>query len=214
MSTGAGPAGGLRERKKQETRIALSWAAIRLAVERGVNEVRVEDIAAAAGVSLRTFRNYFSTKAEAIAARHVDRAVLIAEELRARPADEPLWTAISAAVLARFALGADEKPEGRGRPGGAPDEQWIAGIRLMLGEPSLQGELQKASARAQTALAEAVAQRTGTDPRDVGPQLVAAAVSAALTVAVDQWVRADPPAPLASHLRDVLDRLASGLPIP
>lgn len=214
MSDVVGPAGGLREQKKRETRIALSWAAIRLAVERGVNDVRIEDIAAAAGVSLRTFRNYFSSKAEAIAARHVDRAVLIAEELRARPADEPLWTAITAAVLARFALGADEGPERGGQRGDAPDKQWIAGVRLMLSEPALQGEMQKANAVAQAALAEAVAERTGTDAGAVGPQLVAAAVGAALTVAVDQWMRADPPPPLGPLLRDVLDRLASGLPIP
>ena len=33
---------GLRERKKRETRIALSWAAIRLVVDRGYSNVRIE----------------------------------------------------------------------------------------------------------------------------------------------------------------------------
>src|SRR5713226_7002153 len=61
---------GLRERKKSETRAALSWAAVRLIVERGGENVLVEDIAAAAGVSPRTFSNYFSGKGEAVAARH------------------------------------------------------------------------------------------------------------------------------------------------
>ncbi len=210
MTTDAGP-GGLRERKKQETRIALSWAAIRLAVERGVDDVRIEDIAAEAGVSLRTFRNYFSSKAEAITARHVDRAMLIADELRARPAAEPLWEAIAAAVQARFALGADQEDTG-GQD--APDEQWRSGVRLMLRDPALQGELAKASAAANTALAAAIAERTNAGPDDLGPRLVAAAVGAGLTVAIDQWMRADPPVPLAPLLRDVLDRLASGLPIP
>jgi AcrR family transcriptional regulator len=205
-------ADGLRERKKRATRIALSWAAIRLAVEHGVDGVRIEDVAESAGVSLRTFRNYFSSKAEAIAARHADRAMLIAEELRARPADEPLWTAITAAVLARFAVDIDGAGEWGTRA--EPDQQWIAGVRLMVSEPALQGELQKANAAAHAALAEAIAERTATEPNDIGPQLVAAAVGAALTVATDQWMRADPPTSLAALLREVLHRLESGLPIP
>ncbi len=105
VATGERERAGLRERKKRETRIALSWAAVRLVVERGLDDVRVEDIAAEVGVSPRTFNNYFSSKGEAIAARHLDRAREIAEELRAQPACVPLWEAITAAALARFALG-------------------------------------------------------------------------------------------------------------
>src|SRR5262245_29451601 len=93
----------LRHRKRRETRAALSLAAIRLCVERGGWEnVTVDDIAAAANVSPRTFRNYFSTKAEAVAALHLERMLCIADELRARPADEQLWTAITNSVSAQF----------------------------------------------------------------------------------------------------------------
>ena len=52
---------GLRERKKRETRDASSKAAVQLPLERGLDNVRVEDIAEAAGVSPRTFDNYSST---------------------------------------------------------------------------------------------------------------------------------------------------------
>ena len=76
---GAETGTGLRERKKQATREALSWAALRLAVDRGLENVRVEDIAAEAGVSPRTFNNYFSSKYEAILSRHVDRVRVAAE---------------------------------------------------------------------------------------------------------------------------------------
>ena len=60
--------GGLRERKKLATRQALGTAAMQLAVERGLENVLVEDIAAAADVSPRTFNNYFASKYEAISA--------------------------------------------------------------------------------------------------------------------------------------------------
>jgi AcrR family transcriptional regulator len=195
---------GLREHKKQETRNALSWAAVRLAVERGFDNVLVEDIAAEAGVSPRTFNNYFASKAEAIGARHLDRARMSADMLATRPADEPLWAALTAAVLSNAGDGQD-----------APDPQWTAGVRLMTSEPALLGEMLKAGAGAQRSLTEAIARRTGTDPdRDLYPRLVAAAVGAAWQVATDHWANADPPVPLAPLMREALTLLAAGLPEP
>src|ERR1700684_3472572 len=86
LSCGPGqPAGrpgrpaGLRERKKLATRQALGAAAMRLAVERGLENVFVEDIAAAADVSPRTFNNYFASKYEAICALALDRSMQIGE---------------------------------------------------------------------------------------------------------------------------------------
>lgn len=58
--------GGLREAKKQATTWALVEAARRLVHEHDLDAVTVEDIAAAAGVSGRTFFNYFDTKEQAI----------------------------------------------------------------------------------------------------------------------------------------------------
>ena len=57
---------GLRERKKAETRAALHAAAVRLFLERGPADVTVSDICEAAGVSARTFFNYFDAKEEAL----------------------------------------------------------------------------------------------------------------------------------------------------
>ncbi|MEU8222741.1 TetR/AcrR family transcriptional regulator [Kribbella sp. NPDC048915] len=198
---------GLRERKKQETRIALSWAAVRLAVERGYGNVRIEDIAAEAGVSLRTFRNYFDSKADAIAAREVDRTLRIAEELRARPAGEPLWTAIRVAIEKHFALG-EEGHGGRT----APDEKWLAGIRLMMSEPALQGAVLKAHAKAAEDLAAAIADRTGTS--GLYPRLVAEVIGATRAVVIAEWLRGDPPRSIAELLSSALDQVEAGLPVP
>ncbi|WP_328455481.1 acyl-CoA-like ligand-binding transcription factor [Amycolatopsis sp. NBC_00438] len=198
--------GGLRERKKQETRVALSWAAIRLTVERGLDNVRVEDIAAEAGVSTRTFSNYFGSKGEAIAARQYDRSRAIAAALRERPAGEPLWEAVTHAVLTGFALG---------ESGQKPDRAWIEGVRLMVAEPALQGEMHKAVTAGEAEFALAVAERTGTDAAaDVYPQLVAAVVGAAHHVVIQQWLSAEPPPSMEALLRDVFGRLAAGLPEP
>jgi AcrR family transcriptional regulator len=204
---------GLRERKKQETRAALSWAAIRLTVERGIDNVLVEDIAAAAGVSPRTFNNYFSSKGEAIASRHLDRCLKMAQDLRDRPADEPLWAALTHASLAQLEPG----PEVTANP--RPDletrEKWVAGLRVMVQSPALQAEMLRAGALAEDEIAAAVAARTGTDvDRDLYPRLVAAAVTAAQNVAQQQFMRSDASADMGALLTEALAQLAAGLPPP
>ncbi|MFY1634430.1 TetR family transcriptional regulator [Solwaraspora sp. WMMB335] len=201
---------GLRERKKAATRAALSWAAIRLTVERGFDNVLVDDIAQAVGVSPRTFNNYFSSKAEAIASRHLDRSRRLADVLRTRPAEEPLWTSIRAATLAQFEPGPEVE---RSPPGDQVD--WVSGLKVMLAEPALQGEMLRAAALAEAELAAAVAERTGTDVKhDLYPGLVAATVSAAVNTATRHFVYADPPASMKHLLLDALDQVAAGLPVP
>jgi AcrR family transcriptional regulator len=88
-------------------------------VERGLENVIVEDITAEAGVSLRTFGNYFSSKYEAICAIGRDRARRIGATLLARPAGEPLWDAIAGAMLAHY----ESAPQ-------APDGEWMARLKL------------------------------------------------------------------------------------
>jgi len=197
---------GLRERKKRQTRVALSQAAIRLCVLHGWADVTIEQIAAEADVSVRTFRNYFAGKAEAIAASHLERMLQVADDLLARPAGEPLWDSLLHAVLGQFVPQEGSAPQ---------NERWRKGVRLMLAEPALAGEIVKANAAAQQELAKAVARRTGTDAeRDVYPKLVAAAVAAGSAVAVEHSLRADETAPLGAVLAQVFEQLAAGLPVP
>lgn len=56
----------LRARRRQQTRAEIHDAAVELVLERGFAAVTVEDIAQVAGISPRTFFNYFPTKQEAI----------------------------------------------------------------------------------------------------------------------------------------------------
>lgn len=193
---------GLRERKKLATRQALSAAALRLAVERGLDNVLVEDIAAEAGVSPRTFNNYFASKYEAICGIAMDRGRRIGETLRQRPADEPLWEAISHAVLAQH-TDVDR----------VPGQDKIAGIRVVVQSPTLQGEYLKAQYVMQRALAEAIADRTGTDAAvDMFPRIVAGAVMAATQVAMERWIMADPPVALGPLMRRALRALTEAVP--
>jgi AcrR family transcriptional regulator len=204
MSTGDG---GLRQRKKRETRLAMSHAAIQLTLERGWDNVSVEDIAAAANVSERTFRNYFASKAEAVVATHIERGQRTAEALRRRPADEPLWDALVNAVLVQF-----EPPPGNETP--PLQDGYAPGLQKMLAEPAIQHEVFRAHAMAQVELTAAIADRTGTDAdKDLYPQVVAAVVSAGLGTAMAHWTR-DPTQSLVSLLHEVFDQIRAGLPNP
>jgi AcrR family transcriptional regulator len=193
----------LRERKKLATRQALGMAAMRLAIERGLDNVLVEDIADAAGVSARTFNNYFASKYEAICALQQDRAVRIGEALLARPAGEPLWDSVTQAVLSQFGVGLQA---------GQPSKDWIAGLRLVVTTPALVGEYLKVQGLAQYHLAAAIAERLGTSTEtDMFPRILAGAVSAAIQVAMERWLHSDPPVSLAPLLRESLRELADGM---
>jgi AcrR family transcriptional regulator len=196
-----GPPAGLRERKKVATRHALGVAAMRLAMERGLENVLVEDIAEAAGVSARTFNNYFASKYEAICALGFDRAMRIGAALRERPASEPLWDAIVAAVMSEY-----------GSADRALDEDWMAGIRLVTSTPALRGEYLKVQAMTQYSLAEAIALRLGFKAgSSMFPRILAASVTAAVEAAMERWLHADPPTALAPVIRKSLEQLADGM---
>ncbi|WP_030442234.1 TetR/AcrR family transcriptional regulator [Actinoplanes subtropicus] len=74
---------GLREEKKARTRAALVGAAERLFAEKGYDGTTVADIAAAAGVSTRTFFGYFRAKEDVLFAGADERLAALARELAA-----------------------------------------------------------------------------------------------------------------------------------
>jgi len=171
---------------------------LQLAVQRGLENITVEDIAAAANVSPRTFNNYFSSKLEAISALGIDRTARIGAALCERPASEPLWEAITAAVLEHYDT--VHSPQGA----------WKDGMRRVLLSPAMRGEYLKTNAAMQRALAAAIAERAGLDPdRDMLPVVLAGAVTTASQAAIRRWFNADPPVPLRPLVREALGQVAT-----
>ncbi|WP_433714860.1 TetR/AcrR family transcriptional regulator [Nocardia sp. CA-084685] len=195
---------GLRERKKLDTRKALSDATLELALEHGLAHITREDIAARAGVSVRTFNNYFTGKHEALAYRQTERIQRSLIALRSRPADEPLWIAITSAVLEPLeADGVGEHP---------PTARQLAVVRELLESPETRAAVSKAVS---DDWIEAIAARTGTDAaRDLYPRLVVGTIGAIYQAATATYVHADPPVLLTALLRQAIDEVAAGLPAP
>src|SRR3954447_19234005 len=96
-------ASGLRERKKLRTRATLIDAAADLCLRQGFDKTTVDQIAAAADVSPRTFSRYFATKDAVIAAIADEMDTYIAAALEQQPLDINEYEALLAAHLEVFA---------------------------------------------------------------------------------------------------------------
>ncbi|MCA0145139.1 TetR/AcrR family transcriptional regulator [Blastococcus sp. LR1] len=193
---------GLRERKKQDTRAALSAATLELALEHGLGAVTVEQIAARAGVSYRTFFNYFSGKEEALL-RPDGAGLLFAPRLQEQdPALPPLEAARRALGDHLAALDADS-------------EGWRLRLTVLAAAPEVLPRLVELGSAGEREMTEALAERTGLDAdRDVYPALLAAVLGCALRVSLTRWHATGEERPLAALFDEVVDVLAAGLPAP
>ena len=178
-----------RERHREETRRDLALIALELASERGLANVRVHEIAASAGVSTRTFNNYFPSKEAAIAWPAMRRFMRMANTLLLRPDDEPLGEALAATVRDLYSSMPD------------PDQprSWIGRFRVLVAtEPTLRAEYLRMSDAGEQLLAGAIAQRTGAGEDELRPKVLAAMVVGAERAAFRHWMNnTDRSAPLA-----------------
>ncbi|MBP0456895.1 TetR/AcrR family transcriptional regulator [Streptomyces montanisoli] len=140
---------GLRERKKQRTREAISEAAIALFLEQGFNQVSVAQVAEAAEVSKRTLFAYFPAKEDLVTHRLADHETEIARVVRARPPrSAPL-----PAVRDHFLRGLRERDPITGL-NDVPEVRRLH--RMILETPSLVARMQRFKAGAESALAQAL----------------------------------------------------------
>ena len=163
---------GLRERKKRATRRALQDAAVRLTLEHGLENVTVEEVAAVADVSARTFFNYFATKEDALLGDapftpdERDRAKFVeggpTGDLIEDLTDLLLNALVGTGDLAAHRAEAAQRKE------------------LLDREPQLLPAFLTRLHRAEQGLAAAIAERSGAPEDDHRSQLVAAAAMAVI----------------------------------
>ncbi|WP_030163619.1 TetR/AcrR family transcriptional regulator [Spirillospora albida] len=187
---------GLRERKKEATRRALHECAMRLAIEHGVDAVTVEAIADAAGVSRRTFSNYFGGKEEALLYGDEQRMRTLLATFAERPPGESSWAALRASV---HAIAAVE---------GEPDPRWAAQSRLARTHPSVLARQLAHFASFERSLADLIAERDGLAAEGLRARVLAGAFMAALRMASHAWGEVRPPRPLADIVDETLDEMA------
>lgn len=202
---------GLRERKKQATRTALGEAAVRLAAEHGAENVTVEAISEAAGVSPRTFFNYFDSHDDAFVMIDKEIGERVRRAVREAPAAMPPLSVVFEALAAELA-DVEER-----------HEIWSLRATVLQRSPRLLVRGLGAHMADELELAEAIAERLGDragnpdgfPALELYPRLLAGVAGTAVRVAVEHWCSKPPAgAVFADVFREVFSQLAAGLPGP
>jgi AcrR family transcriptional regulator len=168
-------AGGWNARRERMGR-RIERSALMLFAKEGAEDVTVERLANAAGISVRTWFRYFAGRDEVLAALPMRKLELISNFVRARPPEESLVEAFSGAV------GAAQEAETE------LDMVLLWGIAVHRSpEPALR-------AMAHTALTmngvfqEIIAERLGIDRFDPRAGALGAAFSGLVAYSYQRWV--------------------------
>ncbi|MEU8602060.1 TetR/AcrR family transcriptional regulator [Streptomyces parvulus] len=207
MSEKGAAGGGLRERKKRATRAALAEAAVRLAAEHGADKVTVEAISAAAGVSVRTFFNYFDSREDAFVVIDADAGARMRRAVLDAPAALSPLEALREAMAAELAEAEQQH------------ELWRLHAEVLHASPHLLARGVGAHMAAEADLAEALAERLratggGATASGLYPRLLAAVAGAAVRTSVDHWSAHQQEAVFLDVFHEVFTLLAAGLPAP
>ena len=168
-------ADSLRERKKARTREAIIGAALTLFEQKGYDATTLDDIAAAADVSTRTFFRYFESKLDLVMARRDTKHEDLGPQLAARPAEEPILDAMRAVLRAEL----DEQ---------LADPLVLREFQVMLTTPSLRNLARDHFYEEEATIIEAVAMRLGLAEDDLRAHIIASMIAGALWSTVNRWV--------------------------
>ncbi|MFD4505366.1 TetR/AcrR family transcriptional regulator [Streptomyces sp. NPDC058457] len=187
-----------RDIARAAVRSELGQVAFELFRREGFENVTVDDLAKAAGVSRSTFLRYFGTKEDTVLSAFDAQGERVADALRARTADEDDWTALRRALDTVIELYHQD-----------PDEA-LALTRLIRDTPALCARQLEKQHGWRPALARALADRTGrTEPATLAHWVRAAAALDCLNAAVDHWADSDGRLDLVALIDDAFAALAS-----
>ena len=173
---GPGPSRG---RRPSTTRQDVARVGLDLFSRQGYDQTTVDEIAAAVGVSRRTFFRYYESKRDVVWGEFDAELVRLRHELAMAPPDRPMMEVLRHAVVATNRFGAGELDELRIR------------IGLIGSVPTLVAHSAVRYAEWCQVVAAFVAARIGGEPDDLAPQTVARAALGAAMAAFTGWAADD-----------------------
>lgn len=173
MAADGAPPQGLRERRRASVRRDIALRAAELFEEQGVANTTAEQIAVAAGISLRTFYRHCPIKEEALNALLEEDTSKFLEEFERRPNDESLAVSAGAALVHAWGHSAGDTRRT---------------VKIMLADPALKARWLAGVRRAQDLLAPLVAQRIGDQEGGLRASVLAALLVNYASTVLEHWV--------------------------
>jgi AcrR family transcriptional regulator len=198
----AGGSPTLTQRRMARTRRELAKAAGRLFASQGYDETTIEEIAAAAEVSPRTFYRYFAHKEGVVVALAQFGLDDVLAELRRRLPGEPLPEALAETVATVVA-------KDQADPSGDGEAEARAFFQMVRQIPALRARWLDEIFQRQAELAEVLATAypaLADDP--LWPPVAAGAVLAAVSAAFELWAAGELAGPLDQVVAQALEVLA------
>lgn len=187
------PREGLRERKRRETLQRITNAGICLFIEKGYEATTLDEIAAEAGISRRTFFYYFKSKDEILLSLQSGVGDMLVDALRDVPKGKRPLEAIRDAAVKVCAL--------------IPTDDMIAIDRLMRSSEAVQARKQASYIKQEKALFAVLRERYREPGRETGLRLVAMLAIGAMRLSSDAFSREGGKRPIEEVLHEAFDAL-------
>lgn len=194
MPTTAASPEPLRARRRRLLQDEIERIAIRQFLEHGYDAVSIDDIAAAAGMSGRTFFRYYGRKDEILRRYQSGLSEALLDTFTTQPADAPALQALRAAYATTSAVA-------------EPDRERVRAIgRLLATAPAIHAR-SVGEALLDDRLTREFARRSGVHSSDLLAAVTTAAISAAAQVGWNRWVAGDDPRDPAVAVTAAIDAL-------
>jgi AcrR family transcriptional regulator len=173
---------GLRERRRRQTSADIRGAAVRLIRERGFDKVTIEAICAEAGISVRTFFNYFPNKESAIVYGPSDIPPELVEEFVA--AGPGPYSVVLDELIMLAAHSLRDMPPDR--------DQAETMLELAKTTPAMLAAFLADLERFQNHLIDIVARRQGMKLDEEIPAVISALALTAIRSGIERWTSGTP----------------------
>lgn len=189
------PSPGARERKRRETLRRITDGGVRLFIEKGFDGTTVDEIAAAAGISRRTFFHYFESKDDILVSLQSNVGELFAAEVRRAPAGGSPFEMVRDAALSVCAS--------------FPHEDMLALDRLMRGSASVQARKQASYRQQEEALLAALRERWPEPDRETRLRVLAMVAVGTTRLASEAFNQEGGARPFEEVLRGAFDAVTA-----